>query len=41
VNPARNDEERANQRYETNVIAGFAQDAFRLPNPEEIVPNGA
>jgi hypothetical protein len=21
-----------------NIIAGFVQDAFRLPNPEEIVP---
>src|SRR5260370_36447895 len=40
VNPARNDEGRANQRHETNVIAGFAQDTFGLPNPEEIVRGG-
>jgi hypothetical protein len=38
VNPACDDEERAYQRNEMNVIAANVQDAFRLPNPEEIVP---
>ena len=38
VNPACHDEERAYQRHEVNVIAAFVQDAFWLPNPEEIVP---
>jgi len=38
VNPACDDEERAYQRHEMDVIAAFVQDAFRLPNPEEIVP---
>ena len=38
MNPACDDEERAYQRHEMDVIAAFVQDAFRLPNPEEIVP---
>jgi len=40
MNPARDDEERANQRHETDVIGAFAQDSFGLSNPEEIIRGG-
>ncbi len=40
MNSARDDEEGANQRHERDVIAGFAEDAFRLSDPEKIVGGG-
>ena len=40
MNPARHDEEGANQRHETDVIGAFAQDWFGLSNPEKIVGGG-
>ena len=40
MNPARDDEERANQGHETDVIGAFTQDWFGLPNREKIVGSG-
>ena len=37
VNPARDDEERADQHHETDIIAALMQDSFRLPDSEEII----
>ena len=36
MNPARDDEERADQHHETDIIAALMQDLFRLPDSEEI-----
>ncbi len=37
MNPSRDNEERANQCHETDIIGAFPQDSLRLPNREKIV----